>query len=129
MITVIKSPFVQYKLTILRNKKTSNTVFRQTMNEISYLIASDVLQYVPFKKQTIETPLKKMSGTALGQPIILVPILRVPLKKCNCVTTDDASDSINLHIHNEFIMSRHVSCFIMDYYLINNAHCKTMCIL
>ena len=49
MITVIKSPFVQYKLTILRNKKTSNTVFRQTMNEISYLIASDVLQYVPFK--------------------------------------------------------------------------------
>ena len=64
MITVIKSPFVQYKLTILRNKKTSNTVFRQTMNEISYLIASDVLQYVPFKKQTIETPLKKMSGTA-----------------------------------------------------------------
>ena len=79
MITVIKSPFIQYKLTILRNKKTSNTVFRQTMNEISYLIASDVLQYVPFKKQTIETPLKKMSGTALGQPIILVPILRAGL--------------------------------------------------
>mgnify|MGYP005745090647 FL=1 len=79
MITVIKSPFVQYKLTILRNKKTSNTVFRQTMNEISYLIASDVLKYVPFKKQTIETPLKKMSGTALGQPIILVPILRAGL--------------------------------------------------
>ena len=79
MITVIKSPFVQYKLTILRNKKTSNTVFRQTMNEISYLIASDVLQHVPFKKQTIETPLKKMSGTALGQPIILVPILRAGL--------------------------------------------------
>ena len=79
MITVIKSPFVQYKLTILRNKKTSNTVFRQTMNEISYLIASDVLKYVPFKKQTIETPLKKMSGTTLGQPIILVPILRAGL--------------------------------------------------
>ena len=79
MITVIKSPFVQYKLTILRNKKTSNTVFRQTMNEISYLIASDVLQYVPFKKQAIETPLKKMSGTVLGQSIILVPILRAGL--------------------------------------------------
>ena len=79
MITVIKSPFVQYKLTILRNKKTSNTVFRQTMNEISYLIASDVLQYVPFKKQIIETPLKKISGIALGQPIILVPILRAGL--------------------------------------------------
>ena len=42
MITVIKSSFLQHKLTILRNKKTSNTVFRQTMNEASYLIAADV---------------------------------------------------------------------------------------
>ncbi len=43
MITVIKSQFVQHKLTILRNTNTSNTGFRQTMNEASYLIAADVL--------------------------------------------------------------------------------------
>ena len=33
MLTLIKSPFIEYKLTILRNKKTSNSMFRQTMNE------------------------------------------------------------------------------------------------
>ena len=79
MITVIKSFFLQHKLTILRNKKTSNTVFRQTMNEASYLIAGEVLKYLKYKKTTIETPLKKMQGLKIGQPIILVPILRAGL--------------------------------------------------
>ena len=46
MLTLIKSPFIDYKLTILRNKKTSNSLFRQTMNEISYLIASEVLKHL-----------------------------------------------------------------------------------
>ena len=79
MITVLKSSFVQHKLTILRNKKTSNTVFRQTMNEASYLIAAEVLKHIPFKKVTIETPLKKTQGVSIAQPIILVPILRAGL--------------------------------------------------
>ena len=79
MITVIKSQFVQHKLTILRNKKTSNTVFRQTMNETSYLIAAEVLKHLPYKKTKVETPLKSTSGTILAKQIILVPILRAGL--------------------------------------------------
>ena len=50
MLTLIKSSFIDYKLTILRNKKTSNSLFRQTMNEISYLIAAEVLKYLKFKQ-------------------------------------------------------------------------------
>ena len=68
MITVLKSSFVQHKLTILRNKKTSNTVFRQTMNEVSYLIAAEVLKHIPFKKVTIQTPLKKTNGSCSLEP-------------------------------------------------------------
>ena len=79
MITVIKSLFLQHKLTILRNKKTSNTVFRQTMNETSYLIASDVLQHLPYKSIKVQTPLKNTKGTILSKQIILVPILRAGL--------------------------------------------------
>jgi len=79
MITVIKSPFIEYKLTILRNKKTSNSLFRQTMNETSYLIASEVLKYIPFTKTSVTTPLKKTSGKKLTQKIVLVPILRAGL--------------------------------------------------
>ena len=79
MITSIKSSFLKYKMTILRNKKTSNSLFRQTMNEASYLIAAEVLKHLQYKKVTIQTPLTKTSGKKLAQQVILVPILRAGL--------------------------------------------------
>ena len=79
MITLIKSPFIEYKLTILRNKKTSNSLFRQTMNEISYLIASDVLKHLKYSKISVQTPLVKTSGLTIKSPPIIVPILRAGL--------------------------------------------------
>ena len=79
MITSIHSPFIEYKLTILRNKKTTNSLFRQTMNEVSYLIAAEVLKYLTYDNITISTPLKKTKGKKLAQQIILVPILRAGL--------------------------------------------------
>ena len=48
MLSIIKSQFLQSKLTILRNKNTSNSRFRRTMDETSYLIAADVLKNIPF---------------------------------------------------------------------------------
>jgi len=79
MITSIKSSFLEYKMTILRNKKTSNSLFRQTMNEVSYLIAAEVLKHLKYKKITVQTPLTKTKGLDLAQQVILVPILRAGL--------------------------------------------------
>ena len=79
MLTLIKSPFIDYKLTILRNKKTSNSLFRQTMNEISYLIAAEVLKHLNYKKISVTTPIAKTTGTELSKSIVIVPILRAGL--------------------------------------------------
>ena len=79
MLTLIKSPFIEYKLTILRNRRTSNSLFRQSMNEISYLIAGEVLKYIKFKKINIQTPIVKTSGTEIATPLIIIPILRAGL--------------------------------------------------
>ena len=79
MITSIKSSFLEYKMTILRNKKTSNSLFRQTMNEASYLIAAEVLKHLQYKKISVLTPLTKTTGVNLAQQVILVPILRAGL--------------------------------------------------
>ncbi len=79
MITSIQSPFIEHKMTILRDKKTSNSLFRQTMNETSYLIASEVLKFLPYKKVKVQTPLTKTVGKKLSQQIVLVPILRAGL--------------------------------------------------
>ncbi len=79
MLTLIKSSFIEYKLTILRNKKTSNSIFRQTMNEISYLIAGEVLKHLKYKRISIQTPITKTNGLDIKDPIIIVPILRAGL--------------------------------------------------
>ena len=79
MITLIKSSFIDYKLTILRNYKSSNSLFRQTMNEISYLIAAEVLKHLKYKQITIQTPLTKSQGKDLINSIVIVPILRAGL--------------------------------------------------
>tara|TARA_Y100000590_G_scaffold201987_1_gene229500 strand:+ start:234 stop:854 length:621 start_codon:yes stop_codon:yes gene_type:complete len=79
MLTLIKSPFLEYKLTILRNKRTKNSLFRQTMNEISYLIAAEVLKHIKFKKIKIQTPIQNTSGFEISNPLIIVPILRAGL--------------------------------------------------
>ena len=79
MITLIKSSLIDYKLTILRNKKTRNSLFRQTMNEISYLIAGEVLKFYKYNKITIDTPITKARGVNISEKIIIVPILRAGL--------------------------------------------------
>ncbi|MFL2510386.1 MAG: uracil phosphoribosyltransferase [Alphaproteobacteria bacterium] len=79
MLTLIKSPFLEYKLTILRNKRTKNSLFRQTMNEISYLIAAEVLKHIKFKKIKVQTPIQNTSGNEISNPLIIIPILRAGL--------------------------------------------------
>mgnify|MGYP000386186702 CR=1 FL=1 len=79
MITLIQSSFLEHKLTILRNKKTSNSLFRRTMDEVSYLIAADVLKFLTYKNISVQTPIKKTTGKQMSQQVILVPILRAGL--------------------------------------------------
>ena len=79
MLTLIKSPFIEYKLTILRNKKTSNSMFRQTMKEISYLVAAEVLKHLKYKQKSIQTPLTTTKGIDLSNSVVIVPILRAGL--------------------------------------------------
>ena len=49
------------------------------MNDISYLIAAEVLKYLHYKTVYVQTPIKKTIGKQLTQQIILVPILRAGL--------------------------------------------------
>ena len=79
MLTLIKSAFIDYKLSILRNKKTTNSLFRQTMNEVSYLIAAEVLKHLKLKRISIQTPLIKTQGKNLSKSVVIVPILRAGL--------------------------------------------------
>lgn len=77
MLTVVKHPLVQHKLSIMRDKATSTSKFRQLLREISMLLAYEVTRDLPLTTERIETPLEPMDAPMLeGRKLALVSILR-----------------------------------------------------
>lgn len=76
-LTVVDHPLIQHKLTLMRDKDTPTSLFRQLLREISHLLAYEVTRSLPRELRTIETPLKKMQSPVLaGRKLALVSILR-----------------------------------------------------
>lgn len=75
--TVIDHPLVQHKLTLMRRKDTSTNDFRRLLNEISTLMAYEVLHDVPMQPVTIETPMETMTANVIdGKKVVFASILR-----------------------------------------------------
>ncbi|MEM9026960.1 MAG: uracil phosphoribosyltransferase [Pseudomonadota bacterium] len=76
-LTVVNHPLVQHKLTLLRDKNTATSKFRQVLREISHLLAYEVLRDLPMATTEIETPLAPMSAPILeGKKLVFVSVLR-----------------------------------------------------
>ncbi|KUP91325.1 uracil phosphoribosyltransferase [Tritonibacter horizontis] len=76
-LTVVDHPLVQHKLTIMRNKGTSTSEFRQLLREITQLLAYEVTRELPMTTTSIETPMEDMEAPILaGKKMALVSILR-----------------------------------------------------
>ena len=76
-LTVVNHPLVQHKLSILRDRETSTSKFRQLLREISQFLAYEITRELPMTTQRIETPLHAMDAPVLDGPkLALVSILR-----------------------------------------------------
>jgi uracil phosphoribosyltransferase len=76
-VTVIDHPLVLHKLSLMRDKTTPSAVFRKLLNEISHLLAYEVLHDLPLEKRRIETPVEAMDAPVLsGKKLCFVSILR-----------------------------------------------------
>jgi uracil phosphoribosyltransferase len=76
-LTAVKHPLVQHKLSIMRDKTTSTSKFRQLLREISMLLAYEVTRDLPLTTERIDTPLEPMDAPMLeGRKLALVSILR-----------------------------------------------------
>ena len=76
-VHLIDHPLVQHKLTLMRNKTASTNSFRRLLNELSSLMAYEVTRDMATQDIEIETPLEKMTGTAIdGKKLVFVSILR-----------------------------------------------------
>jgi uracil phosphoribosyltransferase len=76
-VNVIDHPLVQHKLTLMRNKETSTSTFRNLLREISMLLAYEVCRDMPTAKIKIETPIAATTAPVLdGKKIVIISILR-----------------------------------------------------
>lgn len=79
MLHLLKHPLLTHKLAILRRRETGTREFRETLEEISGLMAFEITRDLPLRKVTIETPLAKCETEELAADVVLVPVLRAGL--------------------------------------------------
>jgi uracil phosphoribosyltransferase len=76
-VTVPNHPLLRHKLTLLRDRFTPTSMFRQVAREISLLMAYEVTRDLPLEPIDIETPLEPMRAEHLaGKKLCIVSILR-----------------------------------------------------
>ncbi|WP_137597457.1 uracil phosphoribosyltransferase [Paucilactobacillus kaifaensis] len=77
---VLDHPLIQHKLTLIRDKSVGTKIFRETVNEISTLMAYEVSRDMPLEDVTVETPISKTVKKQLaGKKVAIIPILRAGL--------------------------------------------------
>jgi len=76
-VHVIDHPLVQHKLTLMRNRETSTSTFRNLLREISMLLAYEVCRDFPTTMIDIQTPVAPTKAPVLdGKKIVIISILR-----------------------------------------------------
>lgn len=86
-VTLIKHPLTERDLTILRDKNTPSSIFRQALGRISTILAYYALDDLPLKKVNVTTPIQKTVGYVLDTELIVVPILRAGLGLVDSIIT------------------------------------------
>ena len=77
---VLDHPLIQHKLTMIRDKNVGTKFFRETVKEISTLMAYEVARDMPLKDVEVETPIAKTTKKELaGKKVAIIPILRAGL--------------------------------------------------
>lgn len=83
-VTVVDHPLVHHKLSVLRDKDTPCSVFRQTVNEIALLEGYEATKHLKTASRTVETPIATTAEPSIyGLEPVIVPILRAGLGLLN----------------------------------------------
>lgn len=78
-LTVIQHPLIKRDLTVLRDRRTDNHLFRSTLRRISSIMAFVVTHDLRVRRTSVRTPLERATGHVLADPVVLVPVLRAGL--------------------------------------------------
>ncbi|MBW7888322.1 MAG: uracil phosphoribosyltransferase [Bacteroidetes bacterium] len=78
-LTVIDHPLIRRDVSILRDKKTPNHLFRTVLSRIAGMMAFEVTNDFAMVEYSLQTPMEKTKGYRLKEQIVIVPVLRAGL--------------------------------------------------
>jgi len=77
LVTEVKHPLVQHKLSLLRDKHTSTADFRRLVSEITTLLTYEATKDFPTEEVRVETPLEWTPVNRIsGKKVAVCPVLR-----------------------------------------------------
>lgn len=78
-VNVVKHPLIDHKLSHIRKEETTSKEFKEYLEELTTLLAFEVLKDVELQDVEIKTPMSKMLGKQVSEEITVYPILRAGL--------------------------------------------------
>ncbi len=78
-LVIIDHPLIKRDLSILRDRRTGNHLFRTTLRRISSMMAYQVTQDLKLVAGRVKSPLEETRSYVLANDIVIVPVLRAGL--------------------------------------------------
>ena len=86
LVVLDDHPLIAHKMTVLRNKETPSSVFRQTVHEITLLECYEATKHLTTSTVEVTTPLARCTCRSIAkQEPVIVPILRAGLGMLDAV--------------------------------------------
>jgi uracil phosphoribosyltransferase len=78
-VTVVDHPLVETSIVALRDTQTNTDTFRRHARLLTLILAFHVLEDLPTREITVQSPLEQTSGKVVDRNVIFVPVLRAGL--------------------------------------------------
>lgn len=78
-LTLVDHPAAGHFLSLLRDQRTPYAQFRSISDSLATYVLIEATRDLPIEPVEIDTPLEGMTGSRLGRPVVVVPILRAGL--------------------------------------------------
>ncbi len=78
-VHVVDHPLALARLTVMRDERTGNAVFRAALRELTLMLVYEATRDAACDPVPIRTPLAETVGSRLAKPPLLVPVLRAGL--------------------------------------------------
>jgi uracil phosphoribosyltransferase len=76
---LVDHPLAAARLTAMRDARTDSAAFRAALRELTVMLTYEATRYIEVDNYPIHTPVARTTGTRLGNPPLLVPVLRAGL--------------------------------------------------